>query len=563
MILSWFDQNLALLRQKQPHEAARLEDLRPQMRGESFCFPFSAGEVILTQGRSSFPALAIDLGAGPKRLTSGLDPQKEDILLADEFLKAGSVTHGLTVIGFGLGYHLEYLLQKLPPDSPLWLWEARPELAAAALAARDLKTVLKAAGFRLFLENRPGSRLPPDAPRTLLARPANLRLDSHLYPSKMKARRIKPPRILFLDAGYYLAREIPRAAESLRASVRRWSFSLTKTEGREYQQLLREIKDYRPELVLTVNHLGLDTEGILASVFARLGLPVASWFVDSPAYILKPGPQGDIFVFSWDSDYLEFLRQNGFSKVHYLPLATDPAIFRQEDTPLRRGLAFVGDSLTAATEKYLALSGLKAHHLAAVDRMAVKFLKNADLLPDGLSGLLAEKENLDPDQKINLLALITWRAGRLARIKVLRTLKDLNPTVCGDSGWSGILPEVSLAGQLDYYRDLAPFYRSTAVNLNITSAQMKTGLNQRVFDVPACGGFLLTDFRKQLNGLFEQDEIVTYASPQEAKSLAKEYLAHPRERQNAAQKAKTRVLGQHLYTHRLQEMFKVIFGAGS
>ena len=44
-------------------------------------------------------------------------------------------------------------------------------------------------------------------------------------------------------------------------------------------------------------------------------------------------------------------------------------------------------------------------------------------------------------------------------------------------------------------RDLPAVYADSKINLNITSAQLETSVNNRVFDVAATGAFLLTDHR--------------------------------------------------------------------
>ena len=58
---------------------------------------------------------------------------------------------------------------------------------------------------------------------------------------------------------------------------------------------------------------------------------------------------------------------------------------------------------------------------------------------------------------------------------------------------------------VDYRSEIAQWYRRIKINLNITSCQMPTALNQRVFDVPACGGFILNDNQTDLKELFSPD----------------------------------------------------------
>jgi spore maturation protein CgeB len=321
-------------------------------------------------------------------------------------------------------------------------------------------------------------------------------------------------------------------------------------------------------MIVTVNHLGFDAEGLLAEALERLGLPTASWFVDSPAVILSEARKIDgsgLFAFSWDKSYLQTLKDLGFRNVFYLPLATDETFFSPsgETQDNLRKIAFAGDSLEAATLKYLKLSGLSLLNLPEIDAAAEKFLANDKLTPDEEAGELIVKFGLSGPEAAGLSALVIWRASRLWRQRVLSAVNPEDLTVAGDEGWRQILKGATLTGRVDYYDQLGAFYRQSAVNLNVTSAQMKSGLNQRVFDVPAAGAFLLTDNRAQLNALFEPDkEVVVYDSPEEAAEKASWYLGRPLDRRRVVARAQRRVLNEHLYRHRLKTMLELVLGGG-
>jgi len=82
---------------------------------------------------------------------------------------------------------------------------------------------------------------------------------------------------------------------------------------------------------------------------------------------------------------------------------------------------------------------------------------------------------------------------------------------------------------------------------------MKGAVNQRVFDVPASGGFVLTDAREQLARLFEPErETAVYASVGEIKDRVRHYLDHPAERRRITAAARQRILAHHTYAHRLE-----------
>lgn len=530
---------------------------------------------ILEPGPKCLSALSHVEAGRTLRLTSAMDPAAEDQALVERMKPDPKA--GVLCLGLGLGYHLEELARRLAPETPLWVLESRPELAACALLGRDLSALFQRPGFRLFVgpfDGEPWSST-ESPPSQILWRPATRRHFAPEYPiaDKEPCARPRPVtrRLLLFQSGYFLDQELRNAAEELGLNTSIWNFQRgLRASGDNFKDLLELIKNFRPNLVLTVNHLGFDADGLMDDLFTRLNLPVSSWFVDSPAFILGTGrPSPQVQAFSWDRDYLETLKTQGFQKVSYLPLASDQNLFQpRPGLKTSRDLAFVGDSLTAATSKYLGKLGLEPDEngrrpfLQAADELAADFLNNSDLLP-GAAGLkaLADRFNLSRAAEAfkDLAALITWRAGRIWRQRVLSALPPGDLTVAGDSHWRQLLnpPSANLIPPLDYYRELAPFYQGSQVNLNITSAQMKTGLNQRVFDVPAAGGFLLTDHREQLFELFEPErEVVSYHDPEEARNLADWYLKHPAERARVIQAARHRVLGQHLYRHRLAQLLK-------
>lgn len=97
------------------------------------------------------------------------------------------------------------------------------------------------------------------------------------------------------------------------------------------------------------------------------------------------------------------------------------------------------------------------------------------------------------------------------------------------------------------------------MNVNATSYQMVSAVNQRVFDAAACGAFLVTDHQPDMDELFDRGrETVCYADAAQAKDQVAYYLKHPKDRHEIAQRARRRVLGEHTYVHRLTRMIAVM-----
>jgi spore maturation protein CgeB len=449
-----------------------------------------------------------------------------------------------------------------------WIDEPSPELAAKAVAAW-----LRGQGF------------PPAA---AIADPACLRLDpDYCRAARERVEAIDSPRlrqafgyrkfagdkpsVVLLDSGYFLCREI-------KAACVRLGYPLTAVEvsGGEgfIERFLEAVRAARPDFAVTVNHLGLDSQGAFAALLERLRLPLASWFVDSPRLILHD--YHDLkspftAAFSWDKGALATLGGFGFGHASFLPLATDELIFAATSKaapaghPWRAAVSFVGESMLAPVARnreslagFPGLLGrcpeLAAGFAASPEREAVDFLRAER--PEAYAACLALP---DMEMRLAFEMLITWEATRLARLDRVGRLLDFSPLIVGDEGWKSCFAGEGARWRwhppIEYYRDLPRFYPHSLVNFNCTSMQMKGAVNQRVFDVPACGGFVLTDEREQLAELFTPGkEVATHGDPGEIPELLRHYLARESEREAVARAGRERVLAEHTYVHRLRTM---------
>lgn len=399
--------------------------------------------------------------------------------------------------------------------------------------------------------------------------------DKAAYPKFRSAK----PRVLFLDRPYFLNAEIKDALTRLEVPWSALAVPQDSTGSAAFvEELLRRVLDFKPDFLLTVNHFGLDSQGRLAELLERLGLPLASWFVDNPHLILsrysglaRPGTA----LFSWDADNLPSLRAAGYANVHYLPLATDPQRFRPglPAGPMswRAEVSFVGDSMASAVGESLAACGAVPGLTDRYETLAAAFGASAERDVDAylcaaepeVAASLRALEN--PVQRLACESLLTWEATRQYRRACVTALAPFAPVIAGDAdgwrtAWRGLPgPAASFLPRLDYYDDLPRFYPMSRVSLNCTSRQMKGAVNQRVFDVPACGGFVVTDKREQLDRLFEPGrEVLVYDEPEEIPALVARCLADDALRARVGAAARARILAQHTYAHRLEELLAVM-----
>ncbi|EKO37512.1 MAG: hypothetical protein B193_3810 [Solidesulfovibrio magneticus str. Maddingley MBC34] len=439
-------------------------------------------------------------------------------------------------------------------------------LAAAGAAADAART----AGFaRLCLIVHPAyPRLDPDWQAGVAAGCARYEaLRREIGYPKLASPK---PRVLLLWRPYFLYREIETALDRLDMPHERLDMGRgQRGETAVVEGLIAAVARFRPDFALTVNHLGLDREGRLTALMAEIGLPLASWFVDSPRLVLHDfaglaGP--GTMLFSYDADMAQAMAGQGFAHTAWLPLATDPARFTARTPaaghPWRAATSFVGASMNGQAAEALArLSPALARGVTAAaeafaaspERDAGRFLAGHPATTALYAALAGSEKRLEAE-----LAL-TWEATRRYRQDCVSRLLPLTPLIAGDDGWESVYPGCGTAWNrlppLDYYNDLPLFYPQSDVSLNATSLQMKGAVNQRVFDVPAAGGFVLTDAREQLAALFTPGrETAVYAEPGEIEALARHYLAHPAERERLSRAARERILAEHTYEHRLKEL---------
>lgn len=102
-------------------------------------------------------------------------------------------------------------------------------------------------------------------------------------------------------------------------------------------------------------------------------------------------------------------------------------------------------------------------------------------------------------------------------------------------------------------------FREAAINLNLVNGNAETGLNMRHFEITAAGGFMLCYDQPELGELFEiGKECVVFHNEHDLLEKVRYYLSHPEERVAIAQTGQKRTLSQHLYSHRLEALLKII-----
>ena len=239
-----------------------------------------------------------------------------------------------------------------------------------------------------------------------------------------------------------------------------------------------------------------------------------------------------------------------------MPLATNPELFKPHlcDDGGDSAISFVGDSLQAAVAKWQRKvpteTWEKVAPLAVSRQLASRRRSMAEVMAE-LAPLVSPGVNLT-----DLEAALAWKVTQEYRHRLTKALLPQRVLVYGDTGWQNLLGEYQgLRPPVNYFKELPRLYATSAVNLNATSFQMPSAVNQRVFDVAATGGFVISDHQADMDILFEVGkEAACYGSIEEAAALAAWYLRQEDERRRIAQEGRKRVLAEHTYVQRMQEL---------
>lgn len=327
------------------------------------------------------------------------------------------------------------------------------------------------------------------------------------------------------------------------------------------QKILSAVVQHRPDMLLSINYIGFDRANCLTELLDAMGLPTAVWFVDHPLVLAMgwlPLSREVTTMFMWDRSFVPAMRALGAPRVFHLPLATDETLFTpgQGHAEPAQPLGFVGHSLVILEKKWR--RDLQPQEQRRSEALSQKLLQDRSCLHD-----LMPNSALGPpiDRAALVLAFACVLASKQYRLGLLERLPQQELHLTGDKHWAQLLPKASVHPSTDYGEQSAQIYRKTTISINATNLQMPSTVNQRLFDVPAVGGFLLTDNQPEVAELFEvghSKEMLTYDSAEELADCAAFYARHALERRQMADKARARVLSEHTYRHRLARLVQTM-----
>ena len=310
----------------------------------------------------------------------------------------------------------------------------------------------------------------------------------------------------------------------------------------------------------------------IAYLCSSRSLPYVSWTIDplpSKRLELIGGTNtASCLAFAHDPQTVHHLANQGIRASHLLLAApanrrtptTDPAKL----TPYCSDVSFVGSSMIdemSALDRWLVVRGGDALSAAAMDwakRLldlvgadpafcGMNSVGGVDALPDFLRSICVGAA--EQDELISLLDGALSALYRQFGVGILGHFGGAS-VVWGDPGWTDIHPHYR--GGADHGEELTLIYCASNINLDIPRLYQRQTITMRIFDILACGGFVLAERSAALEAVFEEDRHLAYYDSQDAlnKALAR-WMSAPLARKAIVKAGRQEVLDKHQIRHRV------------
>lgn len=149
-----------------------------------------------------------------------------------------------------------------------------------------------------------------------------------------------------------------------------------------------------------------------------------------------------------------------------------------------------------------------------------------------------------------------------ARLNMLKTIKwlleaQVDLKLFGGDEWGRIFPQ---AGETPFvpFQEQGAVYTRSKINLVLSKLELGDVVHERIFNIGACGGFALAEHRDAIFDLFPEGEVPTFRTREELLDKVEKYLRSEKERKEISQAAYKRVMQEHTFPIRMEQMLEKI-----
>lgn len=342
------------------------------------------------------------------------------------------------------------------------------------------------------------------------------------------------------------------------------------------QMVIQEL--HHCDLVITQNFYA-----VVARACKETGIKYISWIYDSPQTALyrMEAKYDTNYIFCFDRIQIKRLQNIGVRNLFYCPLASNLLKTSLLEWSKEKKECFCGDvSFVGQLYNHINYEGLLARLPETLQKKITGYLErnicnwkdNQNIFglftPEEMVDLssIMDTSNLEQyviDHRFMLENSLCARyLAKEERIKTMNAMGDkfsvnfytYNAEKEGRLMQSIVRPRIS-------EEEMYAVFHFTKINLNLTLRSIESGVPQRVFDIMAVGGFVLSNYQPEAEVLFEPGkEIVLAHSLEEMLDLADYYLRHENERKQIARAGYERVKRDYSYEKLLGYIFQTVYG---
>jgi spore maturation protein CgeB len=497
------------------------------------------------------------------------DREKENERYYGEYCE---LDESVLFLGIGLGYGLDYLLRHSPIPR-IYVYERDKSLLKVAFTLNDFAAQILT-GRLVVVPQEALGHLADRSIRHIVSHPimfSENKVD-YLTLSRVISGGQTAARRAVIFSGQLFVLDFATTLFDLGWDI--LEVDVTVLNAEEANAVLDAL---HPDLIVNINLFRDITE------FCK-GCKVVEWEIDptiSPIEFIDRGAASRLFVYTHNQERLPFYESKGYKNVAYLPLCTNEKKFSPGRVtpdslePFRCDISFVGSLMRANQERLMQTVLSRLNELSSQECETWSLVKNwirrlmeyppepsrsLDLV-DELKSLLQTHCLTDivmvGEDKLLISACVTEFLAYRWRRHVLTALSPFGVQIWGDPDWRADFPD-NYMGIADHYLDLPKIYMASKINLDVCRICQPEIITMRVFDVLACGGFVLADRNDALLEFFHEDiDLACYQSVEEAIDKMRFYLAHEEERRAIAARGQQKVLNAHTFRHRVRQLLQM------
>lgn len=387
-------------------------------------------------------------------------------------------------------------------------------------------------------------------------------------------------RILYVQTNEIGLLDIPRALDESGYDVYRAAMGITaqQFDADSAEKLLCAIQNTKAQYVISY-----DFAETIAQACFEANVPYIAWVYDAPQmelythYALLPSN----YVFVFDKKQRDRLREIGLKNAYHIPLAIHANKVRMslekqgKQITYKNEIGFVGQLYRKkhiedliAKAPITVQEGLEQN----IDSCFLKWGKDIAMHESmteecvNYFGEIDQHRNVikypyATEQFFYEAAVLSRILANRERVHILNALAEKHDVALYtfDKDTEQISDKVKILPGVKYDYEVSNIYRSTKINLNITLHCIEKGISQRIFDVMAAGGFLISNYQEELEELFVPgEEIVLYHNMQELEEQIAYYLEHEEERGKIAKKGQQKVLRLHNYHEKMDRIIQLV-----